>query len=209
MIKFFWLTAIICCCGVVSNAQQESDSLIKDRTLTERSDSAFTNFTYAIKENNKIILQWTADRISSADYFIVERSEDGNNFETIGAMKGAANSNEYEITDNSSMSGNNFYRIKYIGKAGQPVYSKILQINSSGNVAIKFYPNPVDKMLILETNFPVEIQLINAMGTVKLIKRLQQGLQVIDVSTLDKGTYILRIVDNERNKSVLQQLVKN
>jgi len=209
MIKSFWLTSIVVClCGFVSNAQQENDSLNKG-LLSDGSDSSFASFSYSSKDGNKIILQWSSDSTRPNDYFIIERSEDGNSYETIGAIKGSPDNNQYEVSDNSSLTGINFYRIKYIKKTGQSIYSKPLQINSQGNIALKFYPNPVDKLLIVETNYKVEIQLINTLGTVKLNKQLQQGLQVIDVSSLDKGNYILRIVDNERNRSVLQQLVKN
>jgi hypothetical protein len=210
MIKSFLLTSIVVClCCFVSKAQQDSDSTGKEHGLADGTDSLFANFSYISKDGNKIVLQWSGANTPMNDYFIIERSEDGNSYETIGAIKGSQTDNQYEVGDNSSLTASNFYRIKYIKKSGETVYSKSLEVNAHGNIALKFYPNPVDKLLIVETNYKVDIQLINTLGTVKLSKQLQQGLQVIDVSSLDKGNYILRIVDNERNRSVLQQLVKN
>jgi len=213
MKKFFWLTSIVCLCGFISSAQQGIDSSTQQVILFDGGDSLFTNFSYVIKDNSKIILQWQAvsikpDSDNANDYFIIERSEDGNNYETIGAIKKIPDNNQYEIADNSSLTGHGFYRIKCAGKSGRSFYSKSLEINMPGNVAIKFYPNPVDKLLIVETDHDADMQVLNAFGVIKLNARLHQGLQVVDVSTLEPGTYILHIVDNDRKRNILQQLVK-
>jgi hypothetical protein len=209
MNKLFWLTSIagLCCFGAIG--QQQGDSAFNQHLIFAGSDSSFTNFEYAVKDGNKIILQWSAGIIEENEFFIIERSSDGNNYETIGALKGGSNGNQYEIADNSLLMNLGFYRIKYIAKSGQPVYSKSLQVSLSKNSAVKFYPNPVDKLLIIETDHKADIQLINAFGTVKLNAQLQPGLQIINVGALERGTYILRIVDKEGNRDVLQQLVKN
>ena len=176
-------------------------------------DSLFANFSYTVKDYNKILLQWNAGNISTdtaagSDYFIVEKSEDGNVFETFGAIKKVANINEYEFTNNASATGYNIYRIKYVAKGGQIYYSKPVSINTQEEAAIKFYPNPVDKLLIVETDHKADLQLINSLGTIRLSSALHQGVQVIDVSTLEAGAYILHIVDNDRKRNILQQLVK-
>lgn len=208
MKKFFWLTSIICLCCFVVTAQQESDST-KENISIDETDSLFSNFSYAIKEDNKIFLQWQADSINADDYFVIERSEDGNIFETIGAIKKTSDNIQYEVANNTSISGYSFYRIKYVSKTGRLFYSKSLQISTSKNFSLKFYPNPVDKLLIVETDHPMNMQIINSLGVTRLNIQLHQGLQVIDVSTLDRGTYILRIIDNDHNRNILQQLVKN
>jgi hypothetical protein len=208
MKKFFWLTSIICLCCFVVTAQQESDST-KENISIDEADSLFSNFSYTVKEDNKILLKWQADSISADDYFVIERSEDGNIFETIGAIKKTSDNIQYELAGNTSISGYNFYRIKYVGKAGRSFYSKSLQISTSKNFSLKFYPNPVDKLLIVETEHPMNMQVLNSLGVTRLNIQLHQGLQVIDVSTLDRGTYILRIIDNDHNRNILQQLIKN
>ncbi|HEX4374499.1 MAG TPA: T9SS type A sorting domain-containing protein [Puia sp.] len=208
MKKFFLLTSIICLCCFVATAQQENDST-KENISIDETGSLFSNFSYTFKDDNKILLQWQADSISVDEYFVIEKSEDGNNFETIGAIKKSSDNIQYEVADNTSISGYNFYRIKYIDKTGKPFYSKSLQISTSKNFSLKFYPNPVDKLLIVETEYPMNMQVLNSLGVMRLNVQLHQGLQVIDVSTLDRGTYILRIIDNDHNRNILQQLVKN
>jgi hypothetical protein len=44
---------------------------------------------------------------------------------------------------------------------------------------------------------------------VRLSKRLQSGIQVINASSLERGVYIIRVTDKESNRSISAQLVKN
>ncbi|MDP4253469.1 MAG: T9SS type A sorting domain-containing protein, partial [Bacteroidota bacterium] len=73
----------------------------------------------------------------------------------------------------------------------------------------KFYPNPADKLLIIRTEHVVDIQVIDAIGSIRLAARLQPGIQVVNLSGLEKGVYILRVADKESNRIVSNQLLKN
>ena len=84
-----------------------------------------------------------------------------------------------------------------------------MELRLSGDVDFKFYPNPVDKLLIVRTEHTVDIQILDPSGTVLLSKRLQSGLQVVNVSALEKGVYVLRVTDKESNRAISRQLVKN
>ncbi|HXB44865.1 MAG TPA: T9SS type A sorting domain-containing protein, partial [Puia sp.] len=92
---------------------------------------------------------------------------------------------------------------------GLVFYSNILQFRLSGNEGFKFYPNPVDKLLIVQIGSVASLQILNSAGTVLLSKQLQSGVQVINVSSLEKGEYLLRVVDKENNRFVLEHLLKN
>jgi len=79
----------------------------------------------------------------------------------------------------------------------------------SGDVDFKFYPNPVDKLFIVRTEHSVDIQILDPSGTVRLSKRLQSGIQVVNAGMLERGVYILRVTDKESNRAISRQLVKN
>jgi hypothetical protein len=78
-----------------------------------------------------------------------------------------------------------------------------------GSIDLKFYPNPADKLLIVRTSHAIDVQVLDAVGTVRLQKQLQPGLQVINIAFLEKGTYVLNIADKESNKVISEQLLKN
>jgi len=189
--KLFWLTltlGFICC---VSNAQQVNDSA-NQQLSTRPAIPFFLNFTCSIKDINKV----------------VEHGTDTVHFETLSVLKRTDTDLEYELIDNNAFNGFNYYRLKCTDNFGTIVYSKILQV-SSGKADFKFYPNPVDKLLIIETDHFSDLQIINAMGAVLITKQLQSGVQIINVSSLEKGDYLIRASDKSSNKLIIEHLLKN
>jgi hypothetical protein len=214
MMKCLWLLALVLCCCLTVRSQQpgeaagtseDSSKLIRTRS----NGTVFINFTGAIREGGKVSLQWDVDSAEDGDYFVIQRSTDGVTFETIGALRKNGNNSHYELTDMAPPNGTDLYRVKYTGQDGKFLYSKQVQLSLSGDVEFKFYPNPVDKLLIIRTGHTVDIQILDAVGGVRLNKRLQPGIQVINASSLERGIYILRVADKESNRIVSNQLVKN
>jgi hypothetical protein len=214
MKKLSWLILFVMASCAVCHAQQQVPEMADSATDSTTSSHArgglwFVNFAATLTDANKVVLQWDADSATEGDYFIVERSADESHFETIGVVSAAAGTDRYELTDGTAPNGSDFYRIKYEARTGAPVYSKTMQLSLSGVVDFKFYPNPVDKLFIVRTEHTIDLQIIDAAGAVRLSKRLQAGIQVINVSSLEKGVYILRVTDKESNRSISHQLLKN
>ncbi|MBS1660785.1 MAG: T9SS type A sorting domain-containing protein [Bacteroidetes bacterium] len=199
------LLAVACCPFV--QAQQAPDS--SSNPGTETGSIPFVNFTAVVRESHKVWLQWDVDSAMEGDYFIIERSPDGSHYETIGALRSKGIKESYELTDIAPPNGANFYRIKYTGQSTRQAYSKVMQLSLSGEVDFRFYPNPVDKLFIVRTEHSIDIQVLDANGSVRLSKRLQPGIQVINASSLERGVYVLRVTDKESNRAISQQLLKN
>ncbi len=213
MKKFSWLTllAVAACCVCQAQQSTETPDSTADSAFAPRAGerSLFGNFSASVRESNKVWLQWDIDSADEGDYFVIERSPDGSHYETIGAIRTTKTTVHYELTDGAPPNGSDFYRIKYTGSAALPVYSKTIQLSLSGDVDFKFYPNPVDKLFIVRTEHTIDLQIVDVSGAVRLSKRLQSGIQVINVSTLEKGVYVLRVTDKESNRAVSHQLLKN
>ncbi|HEX9514492.1 MAG TPA: T9SS type A sorting domain-containing protein [Puia sp.] len=213
MKKFFWFALVALFCWDVSRAQRPSEVVDSVAGLQQEGGggqhSVFVNFSGLVKEYNKVWLQWDVDSVEEGDYFIIERATDGDQYETIGVLRNTGNSNHYELTDIAPPNGADSYRIKYTGPGGRMLYSKAIQVSLSGAVSFKFYPNPVDKLFIIRTEHVVEIQVIDANGSARLSKHLQPGIQVINVSSLERGVYVLRVADKESNRITSNQLLKN
>jgi hypothetical protein len=218
MKKFFLLTSLAFSCCLLCVAQQEghvADSAVGGPTVVAQNvaiagdDSVFSNLSALVKDPGKVFLEWNVRHVSDGDYFIIERSQDGGSFETIGALRREGNGNHYELTDIAPPNGTDLYRIVYSSPGGHLVYSKTAQVSLSGAVDFKFYPNPVDKLLIIRTAHFVDIQIVDATGFVRLARHLPAGIQVINISSLEKGVYVLRVADKESNRIISSQLIKN
>jgi type IX secretion system substrate protein len=209
MKKLFWLTLIMGFICFASVAQQLNDSSLKQHTMIVVGSSVVFDFSYTIKDFNKVALQWVIDSAGNNDYFVMEHGNDTSHFEAVGILKRTSSVAQYELVDNNPSNGINYYRIKCTDSAGIVFYSKVLEVRLSGNAGFKFYPNPVDKLLIVEIGHAADLQIINSTGAILIKKQLQAGVQIINMASLEKGDYLLRVADRENSRVVLEHLLKN
>jgi hypothetical protein len=168
----------------------------------------FSLFTVAI-QNGNALLRWAAPPVRPDDFFIVEKSYDGETFETLSAMDASVGSDSiYSVMDNAVGMGTVAYRVRITRKDGKEIFSKT--VNASIQVAdFRFYPNPVDNILIIRSSHALKIQVVDASGIIWLGQDVDAGMQVVNVASLKKGNYIIKTTDKETNSIVSEQLVKN
>ncbi|MBK9423627.1 MAG: hypothetical protein IPN54_05800 [Bacteroidetes bacterium] len=71
----------------------------------------------AFKYNEQVKVEWVTATEINNDYYIVERSSDGTDFEMVEVVPGAGNSNfliNYFIFDKDPFSGKSYYRLKQV-----------------------------------------------------------------------------------------------
>ncbi|MBI2269917.1 MAG: T9SS type A sorting domain-containing protein [Bacteroidetes bacterium] len=128
-------------------------------------------------QNNYSIIEWRTASETNNDYFILERSVDGNNFEMVKQIKGSGTNGElksYTATVNNT-GADYYYRLKQVDFDGKYTYSNIFtctQSEGSGNDKgeIIVFPNPSDgktiylKLKGLTGEEKVLVVLINVLG---------------------------------------------
>ena len=171
------------------------------------SKNIVTDFTYSLKGDERVHLAWKVSNRELADFFAVERSANGKDFEMIEVLKSMPES-QLELVDESPLPGRSYYRIRTSVK-GKPVYSMTLIVHSGGELPYKFYPNPTDNILIVRSDIPLDVQIADASGTVRISQPKVQGLQTINVSALEKGIYMIRFSNRLSNTVSIEKLFKN
>lgn len=109
----------------------------------------------ALEKNNGVEVGWTAESEGNVDRYEVEKSSDGQKFETAGRVPAKANpgpSSFYTWFDLAPNSGDNYYRIKSVDKAGDTKYSSVAKVKwDKGASGIAVFPNPAQgKRLTLQ-----------------------------------------------------------
>ena len=170
------------------------------------------SFDAVKRKNEKIVdISWTTASEINNDYFNVERTADGINFETINTTDGAGNSTKilhYTCVDNAPLTGISYYRLKRTDFDGKYEYSDLVAVNIddvAGTNAVSFavFPNPSDgtsNSIILTGNIidkEILIVLHDVLGKEtfsKVIVLEESGTNFINVNpsgNLAKGVYIV------------------
>ena len=100
------------------------------------------------KQGNSNELKWISLTEINNDYFTIEKSLEGDNFEIVGLINGAGNStikNEYELNDYKIEPVINYYRLKQTDFDGKSIYSELISIDNrievNKNREVKFKTN--------------------------------------------------------------------
>jgi hypothetical protein len=110
----------------------------------------------AYLNNGTVALEWQTASELNNDYFTIERSSNGNDFEPIINVDGAGNSNHiinYFETDYSPLAGASYYRLRQVDYDGRSSWSQIENVKPMGNSEeILLYPNPTDGLINIILN---------------------------------------------------------
>lgn len=161
-----------------------------------------------LTESSKIILSWIVSG-TLPDFFAIERSDNGKTYEAVSVLTNLGSQKSFQWTDDSPIKGKSFYRIRYSFKSGDSLYSKSVPVTVAGEATFKFYPNPVDHVLIVRSESPLDVVITDATGRMRISQARVQGLQTINVSSLEKGIYLIRFVNKHTNLVSQEKLVKN
>ncbi|MDP4251491.1 MAG: T9SS type A sorting domain-containing protein [Bacteroidota bacterium] len=154
--------------------------------------------------NGHIVLAWTTASESNNDYFTVERSADGANWETIGTTQSAGNSpvsQNYSFTADQTNDQISYFRLKQTDLDGQFKYFRTIQVNNcfKNDAGLNIYPNPSNGRslfgkLNLKASEAYTIEIFDNLG--RPISRLvstQPEFAVNFQQTLPSGVYFVKI----------------
>jgi hypothetical protein len=183
---------------------QEAQSANSNANVTPALMLSFTGVVNDATNNADGQLTWVTENETSAKLFVVERSETGNDFDSIGMVmcQNNANMTTYNYVDGRLLSGSNFYRLREVDNDGVVRYSKIISLNNT-EVAprMQVYPNPASGVVNFAVNShsgdQVSVKIYNLAGVLVATRdqEVAAGLsqQSIAVSNLKSGSYILQV----------------
>lgn len=174
--------------------------------LTDSASAPLHNFSVTEKDK-KALLRWKSDSLPAPEsFYAVERSNNGTDFTLVGITK-SVNSGWIEFIDDSPPKGKIFYRVKL--SSGQTSwYSAIISVVILSDALCKFYPNPVDKVLIVKSELSIELLISDRSGKPLIAEKFPGGLKVIDVSSLEPGIYVITLFQKETGRQFTEKLVK-
>lgn len=165
----------------------------------------------SVVESGVVKIYWTTSTEINNDYFSIERSKNGIDFEEIEKIKGQGNSNtltNYNFIDSNPLHGNSYYRLRQTDFDGKSTLSDLISVNLSKleklPLSFEIFPNPIAKnenTNINITSFEPETEVLvvvrNLLGQELYSKILitdftGNSICAIDLeNNLPAGTYII------------------
>jgi hypothetical protein len=139
--------------------------------------------------NNTIAqLQWQTAEETTFSHFVVQKSTDGVQFQSLGnlAAKGSYSSYVFNTVQQEPTA---YYRLKQVDIDDRSEYSRILKLSQTTSGHIKVYPNPASSHINIQVPTGGSMSLFAANGKLVKTLALRAGLNTIDVSGLAGGLY--------------------
>lgn len=152
--------------------------------------------------NGQVRLDWTTNAEHNSEYFVVEHSVDGQQFNELGRKPAAGNSSiptNYNYTDQNPEAGLNYYRLKQVDSDGNVSILGIRSITiAEYSGQMRLYPNPVaHQQLTIEYGRDVpaglKYQLVNAAGATLGSGAISARRQSVNIGPLPRGQYFIKL----------------
>ncbi len=177
------------------------------------------------KDGTANLLTWRTATEQNNRGFELQRSANGTDFGRITFVptkaSGGNSTSElsYAYKDKKPLIGNNYYRLKQTDADGKATLSNVVLIKNGESQALQLmalYPNPTSQILniVMEAPAAQKVQLTIADVAGKTVQQqtldLQKGsnAKTLNVSALQKGTYIVKIICAAGCEDAVRKFVK-
>ncbi|MBS1599128.1 MAG: T9SS type A sorting domain-containing protein [Bacteroidetes bacterium] len=189
--------------------------------ITGLSQITISQFTGQSVSSHDTHLIWKTMMETKIDYFNIQRSDDGMNFENIGQVdsKMSMNTNSYELnydfSDANAVPGTSYYRLQIVSRNGFSNYSDVIQISNRQIEGIKIYPTVISNTnMFVETDKPIrnaKLEFFDLSGkkvgeTNWEVLDGRQSLQPMsNMKAVATGTYVARL--SSQGETIVSQLM--
>jgi hypothetical protein len=139
------------------------------------------------------VLTWRTAYENNNRGFQVERLVSDKTWMVLSFVPAKGTNSQYAFTDGNPLS-TSYYRLRQMDNDGKETFSKVISIERKETHKLVAYPNPVSNVLTIITDQTGDCQVFNLLGQQVLTgKTPPSGVGGLDVSTLPKGTYVLKV----------------
>jgi len=160
---------------------------------------SWIHFDAQLINKNQVRITWSTAMELNCDKFIVERSSNAKDWQTLYTLSGSGNSitvRNYQFIDESP-NQLNFYRVKQLDNNGSFEYTNTTLVRVSQTAILNIYPNPVRNRLTIQLNSlesePISMTIVDELGKTYFETIINKPVKTINVSNLKTGIYFIRI----------------
>jgi len=184
-------------------------------------DVSLIDFTANYKrDDNMVDLYWHTASEMNSDYFIIETSTNGQDYEKLVEIDGAGNTTfetEYITFDTQPKSGTNFYRLIQVDLQGVKRKLKTVSVfvEKKQEFTLNLKPNPANQYTIVNfesnTKETAELMVYSYSGNVifktKIDANIGQNQYQLNINDFEQGIYLIALSTSEG--IIKTKLIKN
>lgn len=152
--------------------------------------------------NGKTLLYWSSASELNNDYYTVQHSKNGEQWETVLTQDGAGNSSttlHYEGVHDSPSIGINYYRLKQTDFNGTYDFIETITVEYDGTSA-QVYPNPAFAEVTINkksiADYQIKVYDVQGKLVKPNVKSTTENNLIYDLSELNSGVYFIEITKN-------------
>ncbi|MEO1414928.1 MAG: ELWxxDGT repeat protein [Bacteroidota bacterium] len=171
------------------------------------------SFEADLQANGDVMLHWETANEQNNDYFQIEVSADGEEFEAIGREAGQGTTDQvisYSFLHRNPTDVQRFYRLKQVDIDGNFSLSQVIEVTPSSISPLRIYPQPAGDELTLQLpntgDFQVEIFDLNGKQVYR--SDISNEGKKITLPTLDWATGVYHLRMRQLDKRWSQTIIK-
>jgi hypothetical protein len=171
-------------------------------------------------QGNEVTLNWSTASEFNNNYFVIEKSRDGVNWNTIHTEQGAGTSFQklnYVFVEENQTEMESYYRLSQVDIDGKQEQFAPIYVGCSNEMSLfKTYPNPSDasfQVLVKNESLvgKATIQLVDTKGTIVSMKEVEitEGTNLFYLNeNVTPGIYYLSISNGANSTEVIKHSVR-
>ena len=161
--------------------------------------------------NNEAHIQWTTQSEINNDYYVLEKSGNGDDFKELTRINGFGTTTDiqqYAFVD-TDVEGLSYYRLQQVDVNGSTNYSDVITNNCDQLENSWIYPNPTRNHFTIngieEVKGKLEVVVYNYLGEIVIHKTYQNVNQLmqsqINIQQLKSGIYLVSLRQQSESKN--------
>jgi len=174
----------------------------------------FANF-YVSRTNDDILIRWSTATENNNHHFEVQRSDNGQSWNTIAIVAGSGNStqlNNYSYTDKAMQKAVAYYRIMQVDMNGRSTYTVVRSIKNTDNkkgVEIFVTKNRNITLMFDEMKSTVSLEIYDLNGKTINRQHFQHSAYItLHINNITTGVYVIKVIDQD-NKAESKKIFLN
>jgi uncharacterized protein (DUF1501 family) len=174
-------------------------------------------FEANVINEEEVEVSWRTALEVDAEFFEVQRSADGTDFDTIGEVVAEGRPSSYDFTDDNPLKGVSYYRLKQVENNGRFTYSSVEKVEIESKIikSIRLSPNPTRLNsfvnLTAYEDSSATLQIVSIQGMIHRTKSIaiKRGFNKfpVDAERLSSGIYIVSLINGEGKVIGQEQLL--